>query len=230
MASEFDQYVGSYKEIINQRTAITGESFEYFIRLRVGLLAEAIAGEPPPARILDFGCGIGETERALGERFPQAGIDAVDSSSASIDAARALGLPRVDFHFSAGVKLPFDDHRFDVIYSNGTLHHIDHTEHPALLAEMARVLRPGGHLFIFENNPLNPLTVRNMRNNPFDAGTKMLFPWYLRRLEAGAGLRARAPRFYVFFPKQLKRLRWSEKHLGRVPVGAQYYVWGTKVR
>jgi len=67
-----------------------------------------------------------------------------------------------------------------------------------------------------------------MRQNPFDAGTKMLFPWYLRRLVRSALLTARAPKYYVFYPKQLKRLRWSERYLRSVPLGAQYYVWGTK--
>ena len=92
------------------------------------------------------------------------------------------------------------------------------------------MLRPGGHLFVFENNPLNPVTVREMRRSPIDRGTKVLFPWYLRRLERDVAglLRARGPRFYVFLPKQLKALRWAEKHLRHVPFGAQYYVWGTK--
>jgi ubiquinone/menaquinone biosynthesis C-methylase UbiE len=133
----------------------------------------------------------------------------------------------VTFHYSEHTALPFPADSFDVIYSNGTFHHIDHAAHAAVLRELARVLRPGGHLFVFENNPLNPLTVLNMRRNPFDKGAKMLAPWYLRKLERGAGMRARAPRYYVFFPKHLKALRWSEKHLRRLPLGAQYYVWGT---
>ena len=41
-------------------------------------------------------------------------------------------------------------------------------------------------------------------------------------------MKARNPRYYVFYPKQLKRLRWSERYLRRVPIGAQYYVWGTR--
>jgi ubiquinone/menaquinone biosynthesis C-methylase UbiE len=230
MASEFDQYVDTYKDIINRGAAITGESFEYFIRLRLRLVAEELidAVEPPPARILDFGCGIGETEKALRKRFPEAKIDGIDSSPESIKAAKGLGLPDVTFHYSDHTSLPFPAGSFDLIYSNGTFHHIDHREHPDVVGELVRVLRPGGHLFVFENNPLNPLTVLNMRRNPFDQGAKMLSPWYLRRLEREAGLRVHAPRFYVFFPKHLKALRFSEKHLRRVPLGAQYYVWGIK--
>ncbi len=230
MPSEFDQYVESYKEIIDRGAALTGETFEYFIGLRVGLLARELeaAGARAPETILDFGCGIGATEKVLRERFPAAAIHGVDASEESLKAARALALRDVTFHLSGSDRLPFADGSFDLIYSNGTFHHIDHGKHAAVFAELRRVLRPDGHLFVFENNPLNPLMVRGMRQNPFDAGTKMLFPWYLRRLVRAADLRARAPRYYVFYPKQLKRLRWSEKYLRSLPVGAQYYVWGTK--
>ncbi|SRR5260221_8710610 len=230
MPSEFDRYVDTYKEIINRGAAITGESFEYFIDLRLRLLAERLAetGEPTPRKVLDFGCGIGETERIMRDRFPEARIDAIDSSPESIRAADGLGLRDVTFHASDCVELPFPAASFDLIYSNGTFHHIDHGRHPRVFRELARVLRPGGHLFVFENNPLNPLTVLGMKRNPFDKGARMVPPWYLRRLQRDAGLGARAPSYYVFFPKHLKALRWTEKHLRGVPLGAQYYVWGTK--
>jgi SAM-dependent methyltransferase len=230
MPSSFDEYAASYKQIIDRHAAITGESFEYFIRLRLGLLhAELLRrGEPAPARILDFGCGIGATAVAMQERFPRATIDGVDSSRQSILAADRLGLRDATFHFREEVELPFGTGTFDLVYSNGTFHHIDHARHPAILRELARVLRPGGHLFVFENNPLNPLVVREMRRSEIDRGTKTLMPWYLRRLERDAGLHVRGVRFYVFFPKMLKSLRPTEKLLSRVPLGAQYYVWGSK--
>jgi SAM-dependent methyltransferase len=230
MPSEFDQYVRDYKEIIDRGAALTGETFEYFIELRVDLLTRELeaGGARLPGRILDFGCGIGATEKVLRDRFPSASIDGVDESPESLKAAGALALRDVTFHLSESERLPFPDGSFDLIYSNGTFHHIDHGKHAAVFGELARVLGPGGHLFVFENNPYNPLMVRGMRQNPFDAGTKMLFPSYLRGLVRRADLRARAPRYYVFYPKQLKRLRWSERYLRAVPIGAQYYVWGTK--
>jgi SAM-dependent methyltransferase len=227
--SEFDQYARSYRDVINQHAAITGETFEYFIDLRLRLLVNALAG-PAPRNVLDFGCGSGGTEQAMGKLWPQADIDGIDPSPESIEAARKLGLPRTRFHVSVGTELPFADGSHDVIYSNGTFHHIEHSDHPAILREIARVLRPGGHAFIFENNPYNPLMVREMRRAPIDANAKMLFPHYLARLQRRAGLRVNATRFYVFYPKQLKFLRWSERYLMRVPIGAQYFVWGTKPR
>src|ERR1019366_5360080 len=187
MPSEYDQYVQDYKEIIDRGAALTGETFEYFIELRVDLMARELSARGgSPSRILDFGCGIGATEKVLRDRFPAASIHGVDASAESIKAAESRGLQGVTFHFSESARLPFADGAFDLVYSNGTFHHIDHGKHAAVFAELRRVLAPGGHLFVFENNPLNPLMVRGMRQNPFDAGTKMLFPWYLRRVVRGA--------------------------------------------
>jgi ubiquinone/menaquinone biosynthesis C-methylase UbiE len=229
--AEFDRYAQSYRDMINPKAvAVTGEAFEYFINLRVGLMLDDLRrrGEPEPQSVLDFGCGIGATEAIMRSRIPGARLHGVDPSRESIKVAESQQVPDATFQVCASVPLPFDDGSFDVVYSNGTFHHIDHAEHPAIFRELARVLRPGGHAFVFENNPFNPVTVYMMRTLPIDAGTRMLFPHYLARLHRGAGLRVNATRFYVFFPKQLKALRWSERHLGRVPVGAQYYVWGTK--
>jgi ubiquinone/menaquinone biosynthesis C-methylase UbiE len=228
--SEFDQYVQSYRDIINKGAAITGETFEYFIDLRLRLLDEELrdAGRPRPRAILDFGCGIGTTAERMRSRFPDAQIDGIDASEQSIKKAEEQKVSGARFHFSQDVNLPFSSGTFDLIYSNGTFHHIDFAKHASLLAELARVLRPGGQLFVFENNPLNPLMVRGMRRNPFDEGTRMLFPWYLRSRVRRAGLSPRALRFYVFYPKQLKALRFSERYLRSVPLGGQYYVWGEK--
>jgi SAM-dependent methyltransferase len=226
MATEFDRYTKSYVDIINERSAIVGESFEYFIDLRLDLLQDRL--KTAPGRVLDYGCGIGATEKAMRLRWPDATIDGADTSAESLACAESLGLQGVRFHQLRGTELPFDDATFDVVYSNGTFHHIDHADHPGVLREIARVLRPGGHAFICENNPYNPVTVYAMWRTPFDAEAKMLFPPYLARLQRGAGLRVAAVRYYVFFPKPLKFLRRTERYLMRLPMGAQYYVWGTK--
>lgn len=230
MASEFDAYAGNYRDIINKNAAITGETFEYFIGLRLGLVQEALrtAGAASPKRILDFGCGVGATETELRERFPEAKLEGVDDSKESLRAAEALAIPEASFHLWDNQRLPFDDGSIDLVYSNGTFHHVPHERHPLVFSELKRVLKPGGRAFIFENNPLNPLMVRGMRNNPFDADAKMLFPWYLRRSMTRSGLKTESPYFYVFFPKQLKALRFTEPRLRRLPIGAQYFVQGLR--
>jgi ubiquinone/menaquinone biosynthesis C-methylase UbiE len=231
MPSEFDAYAERYKDLINQGVAITGETFEYFIALRIDLVLKEIGldhGGASPIDILDFGCGIGETQRILREKLPHARLHGADPSAESLKAARALGVPGATFHELDSTRLPFADASFDLVYSNGTFHHIRHVQHGEVLRELRRVLRPGGRAFIFENNPLNPVMVHTMRRQPLDADAKMLLPWYLRRAMAHAGFHTKSPRFYVFFPKQLRALRFAERHLERVPFGAQYYVSGSR--
>src|SRR5262249_14196440 len=134
MASEFDQYVSNYRDIINQNAAITGETFEYFIGVRLGLVQRALAesGRPEPRRILDFACGVGATETQLRARFPASQLDGIDDSKESLKAAESLAIPNTRFHDWQGERLPFDDASFDLIYSNGTFHHIPHERHPAI--------------------------------------------------------------------------------------------------
>lgn len=229
MTAEFDTYASSYKKIINDVSRISGEAYEYFIDLRIKLMAEKMAERLPDQkrlRILDFGCGIGTTAPYLKNAFPQAEIHGVDPSPASIDAARKLELEGVDFVMAGTPSLPFADGYFDLVYTNGTFHHIRSDHHPAAVRELARVLKPFGDLFIFENNPVNPLMMQAMKKNPFDAGVRALPASYINRLLAEEGFRTAPAEYYFFFPKILAALRRLEKYLRPVPLGAQYFVWG----
>jgi SAM-dependent methyltransferase len=229
--ADFDRYVSQYRDIINEVSSISGEQFEFFIQLRLGLMRERVDArleaymEP---RVLDFGCGIGVTERYLQEHFPGARIDAVDSSAESINAALRLGLHGVSFRHCAGSTLPFPDECFDLIYSNGTYHHIEPAMRALFIQEMFRICKHGGSLFVFENNPGNPLMMRAMRKNPFDAGTTVVVPGELREMAETAGFAAEELSYYFFFPRCLRFLRGAEQWLRRVPLGAQYFLWMTK--
>jgi len=230
----FDGFAESYAESINKSAGLkmSGESFEFFIEYRISIMQQRLAVLsmlPKQATLLDFGCGVGATESVLRRRFPEARIHGVDPSAESVREAEALGLPNVRFHVASGTnRLPFEDGSVDLVYSNGTFHHIDHAEHAAVFRELHRVTRPGGKVFIFENNPLNPLVVYAMKTDPVDVGTRTLFPWYLRRLFLEAGFEVHGVDFYVFFPKALKPLRDRESWFRKLPFGGQYVVWGSK--
>ena len=95
--------------------------------------------------------------------------------------AAAARHPGLGTEVASVVELPFDDARFDAAVSNSTLDHLPGREEvAAALAELARVLRPGGRLLITLDNPLNPLiaarnalpaeTARRLRGVPFGAG------------------------------------------------------------
>ncbi|ALG05595.1 class I SAM-dependent methyltransferase [Kibdelosporangium phytohabitans] len=95
---------------------------------------------------VDFGCGVGRLSFALAEHFEN--VTGVDVARSMIEEARASNpFPdRVRFVHNDAATLPFDDDSVDLVISVITLQHI----RPALtlryLLEMARIVRPGGHL------------------------------------------------------------------------------------
>ena len=231
MDTDFDKYAHGYIETINRVSRITGEKFEYFITLRIDLMKEKVYQKImnlQSLRILDFGCGIGTTEVFLKERFQNAEICGIDSSQESIKAAKKQGLKDVNFLTIKSLILPFEDDYFDLIYSNGTFHHIDHGSHMIILTQLCRVLKNGGDLFIFENNPYNPLMMRAMKNNPFDNKAKVVYPKYLKNILKNVGFQFNTINYYFFYPIGLRFLRFTEKYLRKLPLGAQYFVWVTK--
>ncbi len=99
---------------------------------------------------LDVGCGEGRFCRML----QQEGLTTIgiDPTVPLLDAARARD-PQGDYREARAEDLPFDDARFDLVISYFTL--IDIDDMHAAIAEMARVLKPGGHLLIANLNNFN---------------------------------------------------------------------------
>lgn len=229
--SEFDQYANDYVKYINANSRLTGEKYEYFIELRINLMCQKLLKElvdrDSTLKILDFGCGIGVTEKIIKNKLKFSNIYGVDESEESIKVAKQQKLDNVEFEVTNN-RLPFKDNFFDIIYSNGTFHHIDPIEHSKYLNELFRVLKSGGFIFVFENNPYNPLIMRAMKKNPFDSNAEVIFPKYLKYCMSKAGFKIKGTQFYFFFPRFLKFLRFLEKYLEKVPFGAQYFVWGKK--
>lgn len=99
-----------------------------------------------PGRVLEIGCGTGALARRVLEALPACGYLATDESAAMVATARAAGVPARVVEAS---DLPFDDGSFDVVVAAWMLYHV-----PALdrtLAEVARVLGPGGALVAATN-------------------------------------------------------------------------------
>jgi ubiquinone/menaquinone biosynthesis C-methylase UbiE len=115
---------------------------------RVAERAERRLGTLDPRagqRLLDVGCGNGAVCVGLADAF---GLDVigVDIDPEQIDSARlAAGAQAgVGFLVCDATSLPFPSGHFDFVYSNKTTHHIRNW--PEAVAEMARVLKPGGRL------------------------------------------------------------------------------------
>jgi SAM-dependent methyltransferase len=95
------------------------------------------------ARLLEVGCGMG-TDLL---QFARGGalVTGVDLTPRSIEISRQHFVvygERGDFAITDGENLPFADESFEVVYSNGVLHHTPDTA--SAVREMHRVLRPGG--------------------------------------------------------------------------------------
>ena len=54
----FDQFAGNYKQVLDRSLAASGEDSAYFAEYKAHYLARTLR-EAPPAKVLDFGCGIG---------------------------------------------------------------------------------------------------------------------------------------------------------------------------
>ncbi len=108
------------------------------------------------ARLLEIGCGMG-TDLL---QFARAGARCIgiDLTPRSIEITRhrfALYGANGAFMISDGERLPFRSESFDVVYSNGVLHHTPDTE--GAICEVYRVLRKGGtaKVMLYHRNSLN---------------------------------------------------------------------------
>ncbi len=97
-------------------------------------------------RVLDVGCGKGRFDRVLLERNPEAQICGLDISEAML-ACVSAGIERVAGYMT---ELPFADSTFDFVYATESLEHA--VEIDVAVAEMCRVLKPGGKLAIVDKN------------------------------------------------------------------------------
>ena len=98
----------------------------------------------PGWRYLDVGCGVGAAAREIAESRPLA-VVGVDIDPDQIEAARSSGaLSNLQFQVMDATRLKFGDEEFDIVATSKTTHHIPNYERA--LAEMVRVLRPGGYL------------------------------------------------------------------------------------
>lgn len=127
-------------------------------------------------RILDVGCGAGQTIVALDCGRRSVGID-IDIDALRYGASGAMGEP-LRVAAATGEHLPFTDGSFDFVYSRVALPYMDI---PAALAEAHRVLRRGGRLWL----ALHPLAIAleqfgrgNLRGRAYAACTVANGLWF----------------------------------------------------
>ncbi len=159
-----------------QRSFTEGADPEYKEQI-VPLLSELLA-QAGPAAVLDIGCGEGQLSRVsatlpgvqrvvgidptrsqleaalrrqarTGDKQAPAGDNGAGQDAAGQDAA---GLVTVEYARATATALPFPDHSFDAAFACLVFEHIEGTVQA--IAEVGRVVRPGGIFLLFMNHPL----------------------------------------------------------------------------
>ena len=121
--------------------------FEYHRSAKVIAFLER-AGVRVRGRVLDAGCGGGGMPLSLAEEAcAVVGIDPAERfQDAGVRLGRERGLRNLHFALADGMALPFADRTFDLVLSHAVIEHV--ADAPLYLRECARVLAPGGHLYL----------------------------------------------------------------------------------
>jgi SAM-dependent methyltransferase len=230
---QFDKFADEYHALHAQNITITGEDPAYFIEYKIRDVHMQIlpCDNRVNLRILDFGAGVGNSIPFFRRYFPSCHLVCADVSERSLEVAKRRFGKLADYVLFTGETLPFDSGVFDVAFSACVFHHIPAVEHLLLLRELRRVLsRRPGTLFLYEHNPLNPLTVRAVNTCAFDSDAILIPSKEMRTTFRDAGYSNITVRYRVFFPRFLKLLRFLEFRLPFLATGAQYCISGTAWR
>ena len=219
--AEFDAHADQYDEMHRRNVAVSGEGPEYFAEYKCRVLERMVGRH---ARVLDFGCGIGNLTRFLVPSFTH--VVGYDPSEKSITRAR-VAVP--EGRFSSDLSALADDAKFDAIVVANVLHHVKPVERVELMTKVAKLLAPSGKLVVFEHNPYNPLTRRAVATCEFDEDAILLPSRETTALLRTVGLKDVKRDYVVFFPRPLRALRPIEPRLHWLPLGAQYVAHGVRL-
>jgi demethylmenaquinone methyltransferase/2-methoxy-6-polyprenyl-1,4-benzoquinol methylase len=151
----------------------------------------------PIQRVLDIGCGTGDLARLVARRYPSSRVIGADFTAPMLANARRRGLraaegSRVSLARATALRLPFADASFDLVTNAFLARNL--SDLPRALAEMRRVLRPGGVLLTLEiTEPTSPFF-----GSLFHAYFDQVVPWM------GAAVASEGP--YRYLPESLRSL------------------------
>ena len=156
-------------------------------------------------RLLDAGCGTGMMALRIAARYPGCAVYGIDISSKMIAAARRdvekQGL-EVDLRVGSITDLPYTGGSFDVVITNIMYHHLGLAEKQQAVAQISRVLKPGGRYVSAEFGP----RACNALQRRLAKGEYTLYPAHLT--EAGLGI----------IYEELGMFAWGKKVFYRVAV------------
>lgn len=150
---------------------------------------------PRGGRILDLGCGVGDLTARLAGLVPDGEVVGVDAAADMVDTARAsVHEPNVRFATARAQELDTvaAENAFDAVVSVAVLHWIPAAEHPLVLAQVARVLRPGGVLRAEFGGAGQIAAVRDVLDAESTALGGGRSPWYFPDVDEYRALLAQA--------------------------------------
>lgn len=127
------------------------------LHLHKWMLEQISAVIPSGQRIkmLDLGCGYGRLSKPLLERFPDITTFGIDISKTFVDFYNQQLTPRGKAVKGNIIKLPFKSHYFDAVFMVTTLMYIiSSRDQEKAVAEIFRVLKPGGSFVVIERSPI----------------------------------------------------------------------------
>lgn len=159
--SDIEQQSSSTGILITRVRGYRAFNAIFFAGRRVKL-DRALAREVGPRlgdRVLDIGCGPGNFASTLGVTVGSGGsVVGIDPSKPMVDHATARSSDRnVRFERGLAQELPYPDESFEVVTSTFVMHHIPEACRGDAVAEMYRVLRPGGSLLLADMFPLDSI-------------------------------------------------------------------------
>ncbi len=227
---DFDRYAARYREDHTDNVQkVSGADSDFFSEYKIVEIArceKALAG----STVLDLGCGDGNSAGYFMKHLRPEYYYGIDISSESIGIANGREQQGCSFQCYDGETIPFSDGTFDIVFMANVLHHVDFSFHRHIIVECLRVLKKGGRLYVFEHNPINPVTRKIVRDCVFDADAKLLPSRYLIKTILEAGFEKAEKKYTIFFPRKrfFKALIPLEKHLTHCPLGGQYFVRSVK--
>jgi len=225
---DFDEFATDYRAIHTKNVKLSGADSFYFAKMKVECLQDFEKNEK--LSVLDVGCGDGATELFMQQYFSSWKINAIDISSSSIDEAKKRNISNATFQSYDGLQIPFADESFDVVFMAGVLHHVEYALHQKIISEIKRVLKKQGRLYVFEHNPLNPLTRYLVKTCVFDKDAKLLKSNYTSAILQKQQFHITNKIFMIFFPRKglLSKFIFLEKRLKWLPLGGQYFIRAIK--
>jgi SAM-dependent methyltransferase len=232
--AEFDRHAATYDGgLDNPVKRLMGNSADQFIAVKARwLLRREPALRAGGLALLDYGCGAGDLLRVLaglGARADWTGCDVSTGMLAEAGRRWPASLGAVPALVAQdGARTPFASGQFDIATVSAVLHHVPLAERPAVYRELARLLKPGGRLYVFEHNPRNPLVRYVIARTPIDANAVLLDEREVRHGLLDAAPYELSSDYLMFTPPGLTFLQGLDRLLAWLPLGAQYVVAARK--